>query len=123
MDRDTEIFVQAFWVKCREVIRPELDRVIDDLKEAGHDAHVATQDYSPVADGPPDRGPVLILTVHPKGSPQAHTLQFHADVAKQDVEIIGSGGKTFHHDLADLNDAIVKRETADWLIVALAHHP
>ncbi len=123
MDRDTEIFVQGFWVKCREVIRPELDRVIDDLKGAGHDAHVATQDYSPVADGLPGGGPVLILTVHPKGSPEARTLQFHADVAQQNVEIIGSGGKTTRHDLADVSDAIVKRETTDWLIVALSHHP
>ena len=28
MDRDTDLFVQAFWVKCRDVIRPELDRVV-----------------------------------------------------------------------------------------------
>ena len=25
MDRDTDLFVQAFWVKCRDVIRPELE--------------------------------------------------------------------------------------------------
>ena len=25
MDQDTDLFVQAFWVKCREVIRPEID--------------------------------------------------------------------------------------------------
>ena len=44
MDRDTDLFVQAFWVKCRETIRPELDFTVDDLKSEGHDAHVATQD-------------------------------------------------------------------------------
>ena len=32
MDRDTDLSVQAFWVKCRDVIRPELDRIIDELK-------------------------------------------------------------------------------------------
>ena len=45
MDRDTDLFVQAFWVKCRETIRPELDYTVDDLKSEGHDAHVATQEY------------------------------------------------------------------------------
>ena len=50
MDRDTDLFVQAFWVKCRDVIRPELDRVVAELKSAGHDANVSTQEYSPVAD-------------------------------------------------------------------------
>ena len=29
MDRDTDLFVQAFWVKCRDVIRPVLDLVIE----------------------------------------------------------------------------------------------
>jgi hypothetical protein len=44
MDRDTDLFVQAFWVKCRDVIRPELDRVVTELKSAGHDANVSTQE-------------------------------------------------------------------------------
>jgi len=35
MDRDTDLFVQAFWVKCRDVIRPELDLVVDELKGKG----------------------------------------------------------------------------------------
>ena len=123
MDTDTELFVQGFWVKCREVIRPELDRAIEDLKSAGHEAHVSTQDYTPVADGLPDRGPMLVLTVHPKGQSDVHTLKFHADLAKGEVEIIGSGGKVLRHELADITDPIVKRETADWLAVALNHHP
>ena len=46
MDRDTDLFVQAFWVKCREVIRPEIDRSDRRLKSAGHDANVSTQEYS-----------------------------------------------------------------------------
>ena len=124
MDRDTDLFVQAFWVKCRDVIRPELDRVIDELKSAGHDANVSTQEYSAVADQLPDIGPVLTLTVHPMGAPEGRTLQFHGDVAKGNLEIIGSGGKAAHrYELAALDEAVTKREIADWLAVALNHHP
>ena len=123
MDRDTDLFVQAFWVKCRDVIRPELDRAVDDLKSAGHDANVSTQEYSPVADQLPDIGPVLTLTVHPNGAPEGRTLQFHGDVAKGNLEIIGSGGKAHRYELASLDEAVTKREIADWLAVALNHHP
>ena len=124
MDRDTDLFVQAFWVKCRDVIRPELDRVIEELKSAGHDAHVSTQEYSAVADGLPDVGPVLTLTVHPKGAPESRTLRFHGDVAKGNLEIIGNGGKPAHrYELASLDEPAAKRAIADWLAVALNHHP
>jgi hypothetical protein len=123
MDRDTDLFVQAFWVKCRDVIRPELDRAVDELKSAGHDANVSTQEYSPVADQLPDIGPVLTLTVHPKGAPEGLALQFHGDVAKGSLEIIGSGGKAHRYELASLDEAATKREIADWLAVALNHHP
>jgi hypothetical protein len=118
MDRDTDLFVQAFWVKCRDVIRPELDRVIDELKSAGHDANVSTQEYSPVADKLPDIGPVLTLTVHPGGAEKGRTLQFHGDVAKRDLEIIGNG-KAQRYDLAGVDEAVVKREVAGWLAAAL----
>jgi hypothetical protein len=53
MDTDTDLFVQAFWVKCREVIRPEIDTAIGDMRSAGHDANVSTQEFSAVADGLP----------------------------------------------------------------------
>lgn len=123
MDRDTDLFVQAFWVKCRDVIRPELDRVVNELKSAGHDANVSTQEYSPVDDRLPDIGPVLTLTVHPKGGPESRTLQFHGDVAKRSLEIIGNGGTAHRHELANLDEAVTKREIAAWLAVALNHHP
>jgi hypothetical protein len=120
MDRDTDLFVQAFWVKCRDVIRPELDRAIDELKSAGHDASVSTQEYSPVADQLPDIGPVLTLTVHPNGGSQGRTLQFHGDVAKRDLEVIGHAGTpTQRHDLAVVDEALAKREIADWMATAL----
>lgn len=120
MDRDTDLFVQAFWVKCRDVIRPELDRVIDELKSAGHDANVSTQEYSPVADKLPDIGPVLTLTVHPGGAEKGRTLQFHGDVAKRDLEIIGNAGKPTHrHDLAAVDEELTRREIADWVAATL----
>lgn len=119
MDRDTDLFVQAFWVKCRDVIRPELDRVIDELKGAGHDANVSTQEYSPVADQLPDIGPVLTLTVHPGGAEKGRPLQFHGDVVKRDLEIISNGSKAQRYDLASVDEALVRREVAGWLAVAL----
>lgn len=114
MDRDKEIFVQGFWVRCRETIRPELDFVIDELKGKGHDAHVATQEYSDVPDQLPDTGPSLTLTVHPNGAPQGHTLQFRGDVARNDV-IVTSNGKTHRHELATLELPMVKAEISSFL--------
>jgi hypothetical protein len=115
MDRDTDLFVQAFWVKCRDVIRPVLDLVIDDVKAAGHVAHVSTQEYSPIADKLPEVGPVLTLTVHPNGEPEARMLQFHGDVAQRDLEILGSGIKAHRYELAAINDAVAKKEIAEWV--------
>ena len=121
MNADTDLFVQAFWVKCRDVIRPVLDLVIDDVKAAGHVAHVSTQEYSPIADKLPEVGPVLTLTVHPNGEPEARTLQFHGDVAERNLEIIGSGVKAHRYELANLDDAAAKREIADWVNPLLGH--
>src|SRR5690349_18528492 len=64
MDQDTDLFVQAFWVKCREVIRPEIDVAVDDLRRAGHNANVSTQEFSAVADRLPAlAGPLVMLAV------------------------------------------------------------
>lgn len=115
MDRDADLFVQAFWVKCRDVIRPVLDLVIHDVKAAGHVAHVSTQEYAPVEDHLPDIGPVLTLTVHPNGEPEARTLQFHGDVAKRDVEILGSGIKAHRYELAAIDEPVAKREISEWV--------
>ncbi len=115
MNRDTDLFVQAFWVKCRDVIRPVLDLMIEDVKAAGHVAHVSTQEYSPVKDELPDIGPVLTLTVHLNGEAEVRTLQFHGDVAKLELEIMGSGVKAHRYDMASLDDAAAKGEIADWI--------
>ena len=115
MDRDTEIFVQGFWVRCRETIRPELDHAVENLKARGHDAHVATQEYSAVPDGLPEPGPSLILTVHPNHSPQAATLQFRGDVAKGDVIVEATKGNTHRHALDALELPVVKAEISTFL--------
>ena len=115
MSRDTELFVQAFWVKCRETIRPELDFTVDDLKSEGHDAHVATQEYSAVPDGLPDAGPSVILTVHPNGDSQGHALRFQGDVGRSDVVVTGSTGTSRRHELDELELAAVKAEISAWL--------
>ena len=115
MDRDKEIFVQGFWVRCRETIRPELDFVVDELKGKGHDAHVATQEYSDVPDHLPDTGPSLTLTVHPNGAPQGHTLQFRGDVGRNDVVVARSDGKSVRHELATLELPVVKAEISGFL--------
>ena len=115
MDRDTDLFVQAFWVKCRETIRPELDLTVEELKREGHVAHVATQEYSEVDDGLPDTGPSLILTVHPKGEPEAYKLIFRGDVARRDVEVVSSTGWSRRHELADVDVVVVKAEISAWL--------
>ena len=115
MDRDTEIFVQGFWVRCRETIRPELDHTVENLKARGHDAHIATQEYSAVPDGLPEPGPSLILTVHPNHSPQAATLQFRGDVAKGDVIVEATKGNTHRHALDALELPVVKAEISTFL--------
>ena len=113
MDRDTDLFVQAFWVKCRETIRPELDFTVGDLKSEGHDAHVATQEYSDVPDQLPD--PALTLKVHPKGDPEGQKLRFHGDVARSNVEVTASTGSSRRHELADIDLPVVKAEISAWL--------
>ncbi|MFO1159951.1 MAG: hypothetical protein U1E60_14010 [Reyranellaceae bacterium] len=115
MDRDTDLFVQAFWVRCRETVRPELDQVVEMLKADGHDAHVATQEYSAVPDDLPDAGPSLILTVHPNGSGDARTLTFRGDVGGKTIEVTASPGETHRYEMSDLQLPIVKREVTDWL--------
>ena len=122
MDRDTEIFVQGFWVRCRETIRPERDFVVDGLKDKGHDAHLATQEYSTVPDGLPDAGPSLTLTVHPNGEPKGHTLKFRGDVAKSDVVVLTSNGRTNRHELAALELPVVKAEVSAFLADLLGAH-
>jgi hypothetical protein len=123
MDRDTEIFVQGFWVRCRETIRPELDHTVASLKAHGHDANVATQEYAAVPDGLPEPGPSLILTVHANHAAQAATLQFRGDVAKDDVIVETSNGTVHRHPLHALELPVVKAEISTFLAGLLGPRP
>jgi hypothetical protein len=118
MDRDTDLFVQAFWVKCREVIRPEIDGTIGALRGAGHDALVSTQEFSAKADGlPTDGGPSLTLSFTPAGAPAGArhpSLEFHGDVARGAIDVIASDGRKQTYEMADLGPAEVKRELEGW---------
>ena len=119
MDQDTNLFVQAFWVKCREVIRPEIDTAISDVRGAGHDGRVSTQEYTAAADGlPAHAGPSLTLALRPAGAGDgdAHpSLEFHGDVARQAVDILTSDGRKTSYDIAALGPIQVKAELDDWL--------
>ncbi|MFZ5784592.1 MAG: hypothetical protein ACOY4R_30730 [Pseudomonadota bacterium] len=115
MDRDTNLFVQAFWVKCRETIRPELDRLIGRLAADGHTASISTQEYSNVADGLPEPGPVMTLHLHSAGSPHDHTLQFRGDTMTNSVEVTPAGGRPRRYELAALDEESVRRDIDDWL--------
>lgn len=119
MTPDTNLFVQAFWVKVREVIRPEIDSAIDELREAGHDAGVSTQEFSEVPDKLPGHaGPSITLTLRPADSPEdaAHpTLEFHGDVAQETIEVVTSDGHKQSYDVSALGDGEVKTAIDEWL--------
>ena len=118
MDQDTNLFIQAFWVKCREVIRPEIDAAIADLRSAGHDANVATQEYSAVPDGLPGRaGPSLTLALRPAGASDdaAHpAIEFHGDAPRQAIDVVTSAGRRTSYEIANLGPAEAKAEIEGW---------
>lgn len=113
MDADTDLFVQAFWVKCRETIRPELDASVEELRSRGHEANISTLEYSPDSADGSDPAPTLVLTVHPKGSSDSRVLRFRGDVARKDVEVTSSEAKAHRHQLADIDSSVAKREIAE----------
>ena len=119
MDRDTDLFVQAFWVKCREVIRPEIDITIGALRGAGHDGQVSTQEFSAKADGlPTDGGPSLTLSFRPADAVEGAShpwLEFHGDVARLGIDVIASDGRKQSYEIAALGSAEVKRDLDEWL--------
>jgi hypothetical protein len=119
MDRDIDLFVQAFWVKCREVIRPEIDSAISDVRGAGHDGQVSTQEYTAAADGlPAHAGPSLTFALRPAGTRDGDvhpSLEFHGDVARQTVDILASDGYKTSYDIAVLGPNQVRAELEDWL--------
>jgi hypothetical protein len=119
MDQNQELFVQAFWVKCRETIRPEIDAVAHDLRSAGRDSAVSTQEYSEVPDRLPAAvGPSLTLALRPRGPAEGvvqPAIEFHGDVAHNKVEVRTSAGHTQTYDLDQLDEPTVKVEIEEWL--------
>ena len=119
MDQDTELFVQAFWVKSREVIRPEIDARIGDLRRAGHVANVSTQEFSGSAERlPAPAGPSIRLAIRPvdASADAAHpTIEFHGDVRRQAIDVLADGTRTQSYELAALGTAEVKAEIDSWL--------
>ena len=119
MTPDMDLFVQAFWVKVREVIRPEIDAAIDELRGAGHDGNVSTQEYSEVPDKLPGHaGPSITLALRPANAAEdaVHpALEFHGDVARETVEVVTSDGRTQSYEIAALGSTEVKVMIDDWL--------
>jgi hypothetical protein len=119
MDQDTDLFVQAFWVKCREVIRPEIDVAVDDLRRAGHNANVSTQEFSAVADRLPAlAGPLVMLAVRPADATAGEThptIEFQGNVQRQAVDVLTNRKHTHSYELAVLGTAEVRAEIGDWL--------
>ena len=110
MDAETDLFVQAFWVKCRETIRPGLDHALDELRNAGHEANISTLEFSPDQETSPEGAPALILTVHPSGAADASVLRYRGDVPAREVVVTASGAKPARFDMAAIDEPTVKRQ-------------
>lgn len=120
MDRNIDLFVQAFWVKCREIIRPEIDATIDHLRHAGHEANVSTQEFSETAERlPAPAGPSVTLALRPATDATASAthaaLEFRGDVGRQAVDVLVDGEHSRSYELAVLGSAEVKAEIDAWL--------
>jgi hypothetical protein len=125
VDQDTDLFVQAFWVKCREVIRPEIDAIIHGLRRAGHDVNVSTREFSEIADGLP-AGPSVTLAIRPveMTAENIHpAIEFRGDVQRQAIDVLADGGRTQSFELAALGIAEVKAEIDGWLARRAAAAP
>jgi len=112
MDSDTDFFVQAFWVKCRDIIRPELDEAVDALRDAGHEANISTLEFSPDEKTAPESAPTLTLTIHTSGADDTRVLRYRGDVTAREIEVMASGCKTSRHDLSAVTQDGVKHDIA-----------
>ena len=112
MDTDTDLFVQAFWVKCRDTIRPELDAAVDALRHAGHEANISTLEFSPDEKTAPENAPTLTLTIHTSGAADIRMLRYRGDVVAREIEVMASGCKTSRYDLSAVTHDGVKHDIA-----------
>jgi len=112
MDTETDLFVQAFWVKCRDVIRPELDEAVHALRHAGHEANISTLEFSPGEMTAPESAPTLTLTIHTSGTGDTRVLRYRGDVPAREIEVMASGCKTSRYDLSAVTQDGVKHDIA-----------
>lgn len=112
MDAETDLFVQAFWVKCRETIRPQLDNAQDRLRDAGHEANIATLEFSPDQEASPNAAPALVLTARRSGAPEAVVLRYRGDVPAREIEVTAADATPQRLDMAALDEAMVKRHVS-----------
>lgn len=112
MDAETDLFVQAFWVKCRETIRPALDDARDGLRDAGHDAEIATLEFSSDQQAAPDAAPALVLSVHRSGDDGTWVLRYRGDVPAREIEISLPGERPVRADMSTIDDAMVNSHVA-----------
>ena len=107
---DRDLFVQAFWVKMREVVRPELDRAVERLRERDVAAEIASQEYDPSAGRAKESGPSLTLTA--AGNAR---LSFYGDVVRQRVLVFAGRLKTATaYSLDQLDETEAKSILAAW---------
>ena len=111
MDTETDLFVQAFWVKCRDIIRPELDAAVDALRHAGHEANISTLEFSS-DEKAPESAPTLTLTIHTSGAGDTRVLRYRGDVTIREIEVMASGCKTSRYDLSAVTHDGVKHDIA-----------
>lgn len=121
MDTDTDLFVQAFWTKCREVIRPELDLAAARIEGKGRRAGFATQEYEAEAAATDGAMPSLTLSLSDDGAARG-TLEFTGDVAHQTVVVSSSGpeagklrGSHEVLELAEIDTPKVRAIIEGWL--------
>lgn len=127
MNENADLFVQAFWVKCREVIRPEIDARIGNLRRAGYSANVSTQEFSETADRlPAPVGPSLKLSIGAvdETADVAHrAIEFQGDVLREAVDVLTDGARSHSYELAALGTIEVKAEIDRWLAGSAAAAP
>jgi hypothetical protein len=86
---DRDLFVQAFWAKCREVIRPELDRAVERLRARDVETEIASQEFDATSAKASESGPSLTLTAR-----NGARLAFYGDVARQRMLVYAGRLKT-----------------------------
>ena len=122
-DSERDLFVQAFWVKCREVIRPQIDEAVTRLEAGGRKVGVSSQEFEEGA------APSLTLTVDaPEVDASRDTeapdsaIHFIGDTVRQTVVVRSSGhdenkpsGTLASFDLSQVDARAVKAIIDAWI--------